>query len=139
MKKVLAIVISCSLAACFLLSACGNSGGGAADGGETNFAQELLDEVKDKLEEAKAEVEKEGTLLLNVLAEDKDTIVYEYKVAKEDIEVDVEQAKANIEAMKDSIMTIVEELEKKGSEDAKVVFRFLDKEGKEIYSEIVKK
>lgn len=131
MKKVLAIVFSCSLLACFMLTACNNK--------VDNPAEAILQEAEAELKEAKEAVGADGTLLLNVLAEDKDTIIYEYKVARDDVEIDVDQAKANIQSMAAGLKTIVEELETKGAEDAKIVIRFLDKDGGEIYSEVVRK
>lgn len=131
MKKVLAIVFSCSLLACFMLTACNNK--------VDNPAEAILQDAEAELKEAKEAVEADGTLLLNVLAEDKDTIIYEYKVARDDVEIDVDQAKANIQSMAAGLKTIVEELETKGAEDAKIVIRFLDKDGGEIYSEVIRK
>lgn len=157
MKKLITVLLSCSMLTVLLLTACG--GGGASTGGTstpassssassstsepaddgTNAAQELLDDAKAELEKVKEEIEAEGLLVLDVLARDKDTLVYNYKLVSADVTLDVDVLESELEKQSSTFMATVEELEKKGATEAKVVIEYVDHEGKEIYTKIFQK
>lgn len=130
MKKLLTVLFSLSMVACILLTGCGKS---------DNPAQAMIDKEKEALEQLKEEVEAEGLFIMDVIARDKDTLVYTYKLAIDDIEMDVALIESELEKQADLFMQTVEELEKKGAEEAKVVIEYLDSAGEEIHTKIFQK
>lgn len=158
MKKLMTVLLSCSMLTILLLTACGGGSGSSAstaDAGSStstggtstsepadtgsNAAQDLLDEAAAELEKVKEQIEAEGLLVLDVLARDKDTLVYNYKLISADITLDVDVLESELEKQAEVFMNTVEELEKKGAAEAKVIIEYVDHEGKEIYTKVFQK
>lgn len=162
MKKVWTVLLGTSLLACLLLTACGGDSSSAStgassagsssapaassssaasseDNSDKNFAQELLDEAKSELEDAKAQVDAKGDFVMEVLARDKNTIVYRYQLASDEIQMDVAAQEKLLESQADNFMAGVEELAQRGATDAKIIIEYVDTEGKELLSKTYQK
>lgn len=156
MKKILTLTLCFILAGCLVLAACGNAGekveevtedieavaedvGSAAEEAAdeaVDYAQQLLDEGKDKFDEAKTAVEDEGEYVLSILAQDGNKIVYEFTIVKDELEVTAAEAEDKINNAASEFEVTLQNLADKGAEEAQIIVKYLDKEGKEIVSKI---
>lgn len=97
-----------------------------------------VDAVKAEAEKIISDIDAEGKYVLEAIKEDEKTLKYEFTVAEEGVEADVAEIEEKVANLEDEVGQRLTALKDAGVKDAQILVRFIDKEGKELYSKIFK-
>lgn len=103
-------------------------------------AKELVKDVvmliKEEASEIEADLELKGKAALEVFHEGEKTIVYEFKEVESGALDEAKVIEGKIGDAESVFTDRLAQLKEKGVEGAKIVVKFVDKEGKEVYNKI---